>query len=81
MEKPYVPIDCGFYDELELLAMRQTPCSLLVRLPNDEIVRWVGVIKTFETRQGAEYMILRDGRELRLDQLVEVNGKRPPGFC
>lgn len=80
-EKPYIPIDCGFYDELELLAIRQTPCLFFIELPNGHIARWEGVIKTFETRQGAEYMILQDGREVRLDHLIEVNGKQPPGFC
>jgi len=77
----YTPIACGLHDELQLLVLRRRPVRLLVR---DD----VGALRTVEgmatdilSRAGAEWLALEDGTFLRLDRLVEVDGRPFGGAC
>lgn len=82
MEKQtiYKPIDCSFYDELELVAMRGSQAEL-VFLEGDKPLRRRSIIKTIESKGGAEYLVLIDGTEIRLDNLLSIDGKVPPQQC
>jgi Rho-binding antiterminator len=72
MDDAYRPVACGFHDELTLLVMRRRTCRLRYRRADggEEATRQrpVDVL----TRGGAEYLRLEDGREVRLDRLLEV---------
>jgi transcriptional antiterminator Rof (Rho-off) len=68
----YQPISCSLYDELELLAMRGLKVQLL--LNSGETLSDTFV--TFESRKHkGEFAILKSGGEIRLDELVLVDGK------
>ena len=53
--------------------MRRAQVAIAWR-QGDEIRRTESVIDDVRTRDGAEYVVLTDGTEIRLDDLVEVDG-------
>ncbi len=69
----YQSISCAQYSEYELLAMHRTPVEVSLR---DSEQRHHGRILDLITRQGAEYMLLREENggevEIRLDQIAAV---------
>ena len=68
----YRPIACSVHDRLEDFAVRRT--SLRVQYHDadgeDRVVQ--GRIADLYARDGAEYMRLDDGTEIRLDRLRDV---------
>ncbi len=81
MSKKYQPISCHFYDELELLAIRQKNCSIVYLDETGNQLERLGIIIDFKIIDAAEYMLLKDGERIRLDRLVSVDGKVLKGFC
>ena len=76
----YTPVPCGFYDQLEAFATLGTPCE--IRFLRDERPAAVkGKIKDLYTREGAEYLKMDNGMELKLDKITGVNGIQPFPFC
>lgn len=76
----YKPIDCNFYDELEALATRRKPVK--ISYMNEEVVKTVyGIISNLYVENKVEYMSLSGGEIIRLDTLIEVDGKFVPGIC
>ena len=80
-EQKYQPISCDYYDELEIVAMRQSIATIIFR--NDEGVELSisKKIKTLETRNSEEFLILENGEEIRLDKLISMNGKIVKNYC
>lgn len=80
MSDPYIPIDCNFYDELTVIVLSGRPVDIEFdgesghERMRDRIVDVV-------TRGPEEYLITGGGREIRLDRLVEVDGKALPSRC
>lgn len=71
----YTPIACGLHDELQLLVLRGRPVRLVVR-DDTGATRAVEARATdVLARAGAEWLVLEDGTCLRLDRLVEVDGR------
>lgn len=81
MKEVYHPISCDYYDELEYLALRQKRIQIVFRKDNGSPCTKQAIIRTLQARQGEEFLILQDGQEIRLDQLITVDGKRRPGSC
>jgi len=81
MSQKYQPINCHFYDELELLAIRQKKCSIVYVDETENQLEKLGIITDFKIIDAAEYMLLKDGDQIRLDRLVSVDGKELNGFC
>ena len=79
MEK-YIPINCDFYDELEAIATIGKRVKI-VFLDESAKVIVQGVIRDLFTRESVEYMKLDSGLVIRLDKLVEIDGKLPPNVC
>ncbi len=79
--RSYIPISCSFYDELEALAtLRQT--ALIKYAEADTVTKTAeGKIVDFFIRDGAEYLLLNSGMEIRLDHLISVNGKIMGNYC
>jgi Rho-binding antiterminator len=75
MDHPYRPIDCSRHDELLALASLRRPCMLEVRLADGTLESLAGVIEDVYTETGAEYLRLRDGPTVRLDQIHTLNGR------
>lgn len=91
MTTPYQPIDCGAYDELEILAMRRIECTIEYgckpqehKANGDETAPIESVrsrILDVNARDGEEFIHLENGLTLRLDRLVRVNGKTIDRSC
>ena len=77
----YIPINCNFYDELEALATMKKTCQIIFRHENGGISTIRGVIFDLYTRNKIEYLTLDSGLEIRLDKLMEVDGKIPGNYC
>ena len=78
MHQPYVPISCAVHDELLALATLQRECELTIALSEGRTERIRGIIADVYTRDGAEYLQLRDGDTFRLDQIRALNGQPIP---
>jgi len=65
----YVPIDCGFYDELVLHAMRKN--KLAIQKGSSKKFPEV-VIKDLQTRNKEEFIHFDNGEVVRLDEIITV---------
>ncbi len=76
MQKPeYKPINCSYYDELEAIATLRKRVvveyydgDLALKLEN------VGITNLF-TKEKEEFVVLTNGLTIRLDRLIQVDGK------
>ena len=80
MNQKYHPINCHFYDELELLAVRQQKCEIIFHTTSDKIESITDTIVDFKIINQAEYMVLEGGNKIRLDYLISVDGKKMEGY-
>ena len=80
-KETYRPISCDFYDELELLALRKTVATIVIRKENEDTESIQDRIKTLLTKDKEEFLILENGQEIRLDKLVSVNGIELKNYC
>jgi Rho-binding antiterminator len=81
VEPPYTPVACGFYDVLEAAALRGTPVEVVHVDGGGAEVRLATPLADVFSRGGAEFVRLADGREVRLDRLVRVDGHAPARAC
>lgn len=72
----YSPIACEFHDRLEDLATVRRPAQIHYRDADGTPRQRTATITDVYSRGGAEYLTLRTGETLRLDQLVEVDGEK-----
>lgn len=77
----YQPISCDFHSELELFALRQQPVEITYLLPAGQQASIFTTIQDLFTRNGEEFLLLPDGNEIRLDQLISVGGKLLSSYC
>ena len=71
----YRPISCDLHSEYELLAMHRTPVTVQYLDEAGAEQHFQGIITDLFTRDGAEYMKLEAGdevREVRLDRIERV---------
>lgn len=81
MEKKYVPINCDFYDEIEIRAMRKSKYNVVYLSENGEPLTIEGVIKNVYAKNKEEFLEMESGLIFRLDRLVSLDGKVVPGSC
>ena len=81
MQKPYIPISCNYYDELEAFATLKQSCSILYLDSNGLETSVQSKIINLYTKEKIEYMELENNLTIRLDQLVSVNDKVLKGYC
>jgi Rho-binding antiterminator len=72
----YLPISCSFHDVLEALATTRKPVRIDFVDGNGRSQRRSAVITDVFSKEGAEYVSIATGETLRLDQLVEVDGRK-----
>lgn len=77
----YIPVNCNFYDELEALATMKKHCQIIFRHQNGAISTIRGVIFDLYTLNKMEYLVMDSGLKIRLDKLIEVDGKDPGNYC
>lgn len=73
-EERYEPIDCGVHDELLARATLRQPTEITYLGDGGGTATVTDVIEDVFTRQGAEYLRLGDGVEIRLDKIVRFEG-------
>jgi Rho-binding antiterminator len=81
MTKPFQPVDCGVYDQLEVLAMRRIVCQLEYKGDGGNSIRIESTIVDVFAKSGEEFITLKDGKDIRLDRLISLNGEPVSGTC
>ncbi|MCB9082452.1 MAG: hypothetical protein H6555_12155 [Lewinellaceae bacterium] len=81
MDRPYQPISCDYYDFLEAWALKRKQIQIHYLDEQGGTHMLEGVIRTLETRNKEEFMILDSGVEIRLDRIQAIDGKVPPAHC
>ncbi|MEO0473786.1 MAG: hypothetical protein AAF206_29515 [Bacteroidota bacterium] len=78
-DQSYTPINCGFYDLLEIAAMQKKFVRISYYSEYKEILAAGGVIKNLYAKDGEEFMELSTGPIIRLDRLIRLDDKYVPG--
>ncbi len=74
----YIPINCSYYDELEAIATLRKVVTIHFR-DQAGIDRQVNAkITNLFTKEKEEFMVLDNGLQIRLDQLISADGKAVP---
>lgn len=73
-EDRYEPIDCTTHDQLIERAAFRLPTEVAYRNERGEVVAARGMIEDVFSRDGAEYLRLSNGQEIRLDRIVDFGG-------
>ena len=77
----YQPIACDFYDVLEAAATRHQQVYLQYFNDLRELCQGPATIRTFVTRDHAEYAQLASGEEVRLDRIIRLDDTPAPAFA
>ena len=72
--KRYIPISCNLYDEFESAAVKKAECDITY-LDNDKEKTVKTKIINFKSFEREEFMIIENGKNIRLDRVVAFNGK------
>ena len=81
MSEAYRPVQCAFHDVLEDAAVRRRTCVIRYHAPDGALHETITTIDDVFARDGAEYVRLGTGPDVRLDRLdgVEPVEVRAPG--
>lgn len=74
MSDKYISINCEFLERIELWCLQKSNCNIVYRqgnFPRD--LEITAVICDIICRDKADYMILDNGDEIRLDRIVSIN--------
>lgn len=80
VKKTYQPVSCDFYDELTWIVLQNKPV-VITYLQDMVPITTLVILRDIQTKNKAEYVITDSGLEIRLDYLVEVNGKFLINYC
>jgi hypothetical protein len=81
MNVEYKSVSRSFYDELEAMAVLHK--ALDIAFWNENGIKTIlhDCIKDIYTCDGIEHLETGKGAKIRLDKLIEVDGKRPCNQC
>ncbi|WNZ23790.1 hypothetical protein HJG54_13620 [Leptolyngbya sp. NK1-12] len=71
----YIPVSCDFHDWLEALATLRQKCQIVYRNQANAITEVEDWIVDVYAANQADFLKLKDGTEIRLDQIISVNGE------
>ncbi len=74
MEKEYKPIACGLYDELELRALRKKTIKLTFQNDQNDNEIIECIIADLFSKDKIEFLKTNDGKIIRLDDVLEIDG-------
>ena len=80
MEEGYTPVNCDFYDQLEAFSVLRTPCEIMYR-DHERKTMAKGRIADLFVLEKVEYMKLDTGLQIRLDNIIQINGIGPSNYC
>lgn len=72
MDNKYHAISCHFYDELEVLAVKKV-ISKITYFENENEMTIEDLIVDFKTKNKEEFLILKNGTQIRLDKIIKIN--------
>ena len=72
MDNKYHAISCHFYDELEALAVKKI-IAKITYFENENEMTIEDLIVDFKTKNKEEFLILKNGTQIRLDKIVKIN--------
>jgi Rho-binding antiterminator len=78
MDHRYVPISCAVHDQLLALATLRQECALTIGSRDGRAESVRGIIVDVYSRSRAEYLELSDGRRIRLDEIIALDGRPVP---
>lgn len=81
MCRPYQPINCEFHDVLEAVATERRRVPIVYATQGAASARVAARITDLGAKDGIEYMHLDDGTQVRLDDIVSVDGIARDGFA
>ena len=79
MTNKYQCVSCQFSDELETLAVKKVP-SKITYSENENEIDIEDLIVDFRTRNKEEFLILKNGTQIRLDKIIKINEIPPANF-
>ncbi len=79
MSRPYVPINCEFHDVLETVAVQRRAVPMVIEEDGAEHALLARIVD-ITAHDGVETMRLEDGRIVRLDAIVSVDGVHRDAF-
>lgn len=74
----YIPINCHYYDVLELIAMRRRTVEIRYQDQAQQEQVAHSHIEDLWATHGEEFMRLSDQTVIRLDRLISVDGQEKP---
>ncbi len=77
----YQPIACDFYNQLEAAATRRQQVYLQYFNDLRQLCQESTTLRTFVTRDHAEYARLASGEEVRLDRIIRMDDTPAPAFA
>ena len=77
-ENVYKPIDCGYYDTLEVLSMRRKECLIEFIDEHQQTQAVTSTIVDVFAKSGEEFLQLKSGQLIRLDHLLTVDNLPVP---
>ena len=72
MDNKYHAISCHFYDELEVLAVKKI-IAKITYFENENEMTIEDLIVDFKTKNKEEFLILKNGTQIRLDKIIKIN--------
>ncbi|MEM0994407.1 MAG: hypothetical protein AAF847_12045 [Bacteroidota bacterium] len=80
-KKKYIPINCSFYDILEVTATLKKACIIRFYDTEEASTETRSKIVNLYTKKQEEYMELDNGLVIRLDRIISVDGELMPNLC
>jgi Rho-binding antiterminator len=77
MTSTYVPINCEFHDVLEATATTGRRVAVLYIDDDGQQQTVRARITDLQASNGVEHMVLDDGKRIRLDAILSIDGRGP----
>jgi Rho-binding antiterminator len=79
-QEVYKPIDCGFHDWMEAVAVQKKYVKVQYFTEIHELITLHTLIKDWVNEFGVEYMLLAGGEKIRMDRIMSIDGKFSPRY-
>ncbi|MEO5996527.1 MAG: hypothetical protein ABIN89_07355 [Chitinophagaceae bacterium] len=73
MEQPFNAVNGDFHDKLEALALEKKQCEVIYFNTGGRVVTWGRVESLYQSGE-MEFLQMQSGLEIRLDNLIQVDG-------
>lgn len=80
MESDYKPVESHFRQSIESLVAERKKVTLNYITDLRELLTTTGLVREITRRNGADYLTLNTGEEIRLDRIVRVENTLAPGY-